>query len=147
MANRYSSQKTQAWWELTEGAAPTRLGPGLKSISLSSAGKSEIDATGVDDDASFTLGGIEQASTWSLSIPYDPLDADHETLRTTPSAVQTSRTLQLRFYQTGGAGVGRMLEVQSTMTKAEIQVAENSALYLAMEFKLLGAVTRPLIPA
>lgn len=147
MANRYSSQKTQIFWELVEGdAAPTRIGPGIRNLQMNEGGQEKIDATGLDDDDPYTLGGRKQARTWSFSVPYDPLDATHETLRTTPDAVQVARTIQIRFYQTGGSGVGRMLQATATMTKAAVNAGDNQALYLDFEFEISGAVTRPLIP-
>jgi hypothetical protein len=149
MPNRYSSQKTQFFWELNEGDAAGalyRLGPGIRNVSFNEGTKEEVDATGLDDDDSFTLAGRKGSTTWAVSIPYDPLDANHEILRNTPNLNQVTRTLQCRFYQTGGSAVGQMLATTATMTKAGINVADNQALYLDLEFKLTGAVTKAAIP-
>ena len=150
MPNRYSSQKLQFWWELNEGdaaAALYRLGPGVRNVGFNNGTQEEIDMTGLDDDASVTLAGREGPTTWTLSIPYDPLDANHEILRQTPKLNQVTRTLQCRFYQTGAAGVGQMLQTTAVMTKAGINAADAQGLFLDLEFKLTGVITKAAIPA
>ena len=129
---RYSSQGTKFYFEVTDGAALVEM-TGLSDINLNEAGKSEVDATGLDDATSVTLDGLAQASTLSVSLFYDPNLSAHETLRTLAASANVVRDFEIRFTQ---ASPGRKLSGSGIVTKATPTIGRNNALLLTCELKL-----------